>query len=202
MSREGIALVLSAPSGAGKTTLTKKLLTEFPHISYSISCTTRQPRQGEIDGVDYLFLSRETFIQRRNEGYFAEWAEVHDNLYGTPLDPARQALRQGQDILFDIDVQGAAQLKDSLAEAVFVFILPPSLHELENRLHLRSLDDAATINLRIANARKELQEAHWYDYLVVNDHLDTAYDKLRAIYVAAGLTPARNTGLAEGILQG
>ena len=131
MPREGIALVLSAPSGAGKTTLVKRLLAEFPHIGYSVSCTTRQPRQGEVDGKDYIFLSHEEFELRRSQKYFAEWAEVHGNYYGTPLGPVKDRLHQGQDVLFDIDVQGAAQLKLTLEEATFAFILPPSLQSLK-----------------------------------------------------------------------
>ncbi|WP_302608427.1 guanylate kinase, partial [uncultured Desulfovibrio sp.] len=134
MRREGIALVLSAPSGTGKTTLIKRLLAEFPHFGYSVSCTTRQPRQGEEHGKDYFFLSREEFERRRAEQAFAEWAEVHGNFYGTPLAPVKEMLHQGQDVLFDIDVQGAAQLRLTLEEAAFVFILPPSMAELERRL--------------------------------------------------------------------
>lgn len=183
MPREGIALVLSAPSGAGKTTLVKRLLAEFPHIGYSVSCTTRQPRQGEVDGKDYIFLSHEEFEQRRVQGYFAEWAEVHGNFYGTPLAPVKEKLHQGQDVLFDIDVQGAAQLKLSLSEATFAFILPPSLHELENRLRGRGLDDEPTIARRLVNARSEILQARWYDSVIVNDNLDQAYDTLRAVYV-------------------
>ena len=185
MRREGIALVLSAPSGAGKTTLIKRLLAEFPHFGYSVSCTTRQPRQGEAHGKDYLFLSREDFESRRARNYFAEWAEVHGNFYGTPLEPVKDMLRQGQDVLFDIDVQGAAQLKLTLDEAVFVFILPPSMAELERRLN---------------NARREILEARWYDALVVNDDLDAAYDALRAVYLAATMAPARNPRLVEEML--
>ena len=200
MPREGIALVLSAPSGAGKTTLVKRLLAEFPHIGYSVSCTTRPPRQGEVDGKDYIFLSRPEFEQRRAQGYFAEWAEVHGNLYGTPLEPVKERLRQGQDVLFDIDVQGAAQLKLSLSEATFAFILPPSMQELENRLRGRGLDDEATIERRLANARTEMLEARWYDALLVNDSLDEAYDTLRAVYVTAGLAPCRNRHLVDQIL--
>jgi guanylate kinase len=200
MPREGIALVLSAPSGAGKTTLVKRLLAEYPHIGYSVSCTTRQPRQGEVDGKDYIFLSRETFELRRAQGFFAEWAEVHGNLYGTPLGPVKERLRQGQDVLFDIDVQGAAQLKLSLEDAAFAFILPPSMQELENRLRGRGLDDEATIERRLANARTELLEARWYDALVVNDNLDVAYDMLRAVYVTAGLAPCRNKHLVDEVL--
>ncbi|MDO5484184.1 MAG: guanylate kinase [Desulfovibrionaceae bacterium] len=200
--REGIALVLSAPSGAGKTTLIKRLLEEFPHFGYSVSCTTRAPRPGEVDGKDYIFLQREEFERLRAEKHFAEWAEVHGNLYGTPLAPTRAMLQQGKDVLFDIDVQGAAQLKLSLEEARFVFILPPSLEELERRLRSRGQDDEATIERRLGNARQEMQEARWYDALVVNDDLDTAYDALRAVYLAGTLAPGRNPRLVESLLAG
>ena len=202
MPRQGIALVLSAPSGAGKTTLVQRLLRAFPQLGYSVSCTTRQPRQGEVDGKDYIFISREVFEQRRAEGYFAEWAEVHGNLYGTPLAPVEENLRLGQDLLFDIDVQGAAQLKLSLTEAVFVFILPPSMTELERRLRSRGLDDEKTIERRLANARQEIPEARWFEALVVNDSLDVAYDELRSVFVAASLTPGRNPDLSEAVLRG
>lgn len=200
MRREGIALVLSAPSGAGKTTLIKRLLTEFPHFGYSVSCTTRQPRQGEEHGKDYFFLSREEFERRRAEQAFAEWAEVHGNFYGTPLTPVKEMLRRGQDVLFDIDVQGAAQLKLTLEEAAFVFILPPSMGELERRLRGRGLDDEDTIQRRLTNARQEMLEARWYDALVVNDNLDAAYDALRAVYLAATLAPGHNPRLVEELL--
>ncbi len=201
MRREGIALVLSAPSGTGKTTLIKRLLAEFPHFGYSVSCTTRQPRQDEEHGKDYFFLSREEFERRRAEQAFAEWAEVHGNFYGTPLAPVKEMLHQGQDVLFDIDVQGAAQLRLTLEEAAFVFILPPSMAELERRLRGRGLDDEATIQRRLTNARQEMLEARWYDALVVNDALDAAYDALRAVYLAAALTPGRNPRLVEELLS-
>ena len=200
MRREGIALVLSAPSGAGKTTLIKRLLAEFPHFGYSVSCTTRRPRQGEVHGKDYFFLSREEFERRRAEQSFAEWAEVHGNFYGTPLAPVKEMLRQGQDVLFDIDVQGAAQLKLTLEEAAFAFILPPSMAELERRLRGRGLDDEETIQRRLNNARREMLETRWYDALVVNDDLDAAYDALRAVYLAATLAPGRNPWLVEELL--
>lgn len=137
MNRLGIALVISAPSGTGKTTLIKRLRKEFPNFGYSISCTTRAPREGEVDGKDYHFLSRERFVELRDQGHFAEWAEVHGNFYGTPLPPVREMLAKGQDILFDIDVQGAAQLRKNMPDARFLFILPPSMEELERRLHGR-----------------------------------------------------------------
>lgn len=198
--RQGIALVLSAPSGAGKTTLIHRLRGEFPGIGYSVSCTTRAPRPGEVDGEDYLFLSRQAFEERRAAGDFAEWAEVHGNLYGTPLAPVREMLAAGRDILFDIDVQGAAQLRLNLEGAAFIFILPPSMAELERRLRERGQDDEESIDRRLANARRELREAAWYDALVVNDELDAAYDRLRAAYVAATLAPARNPRLVDGLL--
>ena len=198
--RQGIALVLSAPSGAGKTTLIRRLAAEFPGIGYSVSCTTRAPREGEVDGRDYIFLSRAAFEERRAAGDFAEWAEVHGNLYGTPLAPVREMLAQGRDILFDIDVQGAAQLRLNLEGACFIFILPPSMAELERRLRLRGQDDEAAIERRLANAQSELREAAWYDALVVNDDLDAAYDRLRAAYVAATLAPARNPRLVGDLL--
>ena len=200
MPRQGIALVLSAPSGAGKTTLVQRLLRAFPLLGYSVSCTTRQPRQGEVDGKDYIFISREEFEQRRAEGYFAEWAEVHGNFYGTPLAPVKEKLRLGQDLIFDIDVQGAAQLKLSLEEAAFAFILPPSLHELENRLRGRGQDDEPTIARRLVNAQSEILQARWYDSVIVNDNLDLAYDCLRAVYVTASLAPGRNPQLLDEIL--
>ena len=199
--RKGIALVLSAPSGAGKSTLTHKLLTEFPSFGYSVSCTTRQPRPGEVDGRDYHFISHSEFERWRAENWFAEWAEVHGNYYGTPLAPLRKMLDAGKDVIFDIDVQGAAQLKLSLAEALFVFILPPSMSELEKRLRTRGTDSEETIARRLANAAGEMAEARWYDALVVNDDLDKAYDALRAAYLAATLAPARNSGLVDAILE-
>ena len=198
--RQGIALVISAPSGAGKTTLIRRLAAEFPAIGYSVSCTTRAPREGEVDGRDYHFLSRSACERRRAAGEFAEWAEVHGNLYGTPLAPVEAMLAEGRDVLFDIDVQGAAQLKLNLEAATFIFILPPSMEELERRLRLRGQDDEDVIERRLANARRELREAAWYDALVVNDDLDGAYDRLRAAYVAATLAPARNPRLVDALL--
>ncbi|MDE5879296.1 MAG: guanylate kinase, partial [Desulfovibrio sp.] len=177
----------------------RRLRAEFPGIGYSVSCTTRAPLAGEVDGRDYILLSRAAFEARRAAGAFAEWAEVHGNLYGTPLAPVQQMLAAGRDALFDIDVQGAAQLKLNLEGATFVFILPPSLEELERRLRLRGQDDEASMERRLANARRELREAPWYDALVVNDDLDAAYDRLRAAYIAATLAPARNPRLVAGL---
>lgn len=199
MPRKGIALVLSAPSGAGKTTLTQKLLVEFPNLSYSISCTTRAPRGNETDGNEYYFLSVDDFLTKRANHYFAEWASVHGNYYGTPLAPVEAKLAEGADLLFDVDVQGAAQLKKSLPQACFLFILPPSLSELKRRLIARGTDSEETITRRMHNAVCEIQEAKWYDAVIVNDDIERAYSDLRACYIAATLHPSRQGDLIQKI---
>lgn len=199
--RLGTALVLSAPSGAGKTTLVHRLLREFPDFGFSISCTTRAPRKGEVDGRDYHFLTRERFAQMCSEGGFAEWAEVHGNFYGTPLAPLQETLARGQDVLLDVDVQGAAQLKLSLPHAATVFILPPSLEELERRLRSRGTDSEEVIATRLGNAKREIAEARWFDSVLVNDNLDRAYESLRALYLAATLKTALNRAAIDDLLH-
>ena len=156
----------------------------------------------EKDGVDYIFLDRETFVQRRGQGYFAEWAEVHGNFYGTPLQPVLDRLALGRDMLFDIDVQGAAQLSLSLPEARFVFILPPSMEELERRLRGRGTDSEEAIRVRLSNARTEIMSSHWFDAIIVNDDLDRAYDQLRSFYLASTLQPSLKPQLARSICGG
>ncbi len=198
--RKGIALVVCAPSGAGKTTLVKRLLSDFDRFAYSVSCTTRAPRTGERDGRDYHFLTREEFEQRRDAGYFAEWAHVHGNYYGTPLAQVQANLEAGRDMLFDIDVQGAAQLKEKI-QATFVFILPPSRETLLQRLSGRGTDSEETIAKRMDAAAREMEEAHWFDALIVNDVLDQAYDELRAVYLTAGLSPATRPELLPSLLR-
>lgn len=198
--RKGIALVLSAPSGSGKSTLCKMLRNEFSTFGYSVSCTTRPMRSGEKEGQDYFFVSEADFEKMRSAGEFAEWAKVHGNLYGTPLDPIRSMLRNGMDALFDIDVQGAAQLKATLPDATFVFILPPSMNELEHRLRERNLDSDESIRLRLKNAVTEIREAFWYDALIVNDRLEDAYASLRAVYMSAILAPSRHIHTLERLL--
>ena len=182
--RRGVALVISAPSGAGKSTLTKRLTAAFPALSFSVSCTTRPPREGEKDGRDYHFLDRDTFIARRDAGGFAEWAQVHGNFYGTPRDEVVDNLNQGRDTIFEIDVQGAAQLRQSLPGACLVFILPPSRAELRRRLEGRGTDAPEVIERRLANALGEMDQAHLFDYWIVNDDLDQAFDLLRSVYLA------------------
>lgn len=199
--RSGIALVICAPSGTGKTTLIKRLTAEFPRFAFSVSCTTRAPREGERDGADYIFLSREEFLRRRDAGFFAEWAEVHGNFYGTPLEATRRLLAEGRDALFDIDVQGAAQLRESIPEAVLIFILPPSRRELERRLRGRGTESEESLARRLAVAGNELAQARWFQYWIVNDDLETAWQELRAAYLASGLTPSRRGEFLDGLLR-
>lgn len=191
MQPEGLLIVISAPSGAGKTTLCRGLTQRFPALQESISYTTRQPRDGEVNGVDYHFVSEALFRQMVSEHAFIEWAEVHGNLYGTALATIEDARRNGVDILLDIDCQGAKSLKQRGIEGVFVFVVPPSMAELRRRLESRSSDAREVIERRITRAAEEIQEARWYDYIVVNDRLEEAQELLAAIVTAARATTGR-----------
>jgi len=184
MKREGLIMIISAPSGAGKTTLCRELLKRFPTMRESISYTTRQPRNGEVEGEDYFFVSREEFQRMIAGDAFAEWAEVHGNLYGTALKTLEEARRNGNDLVLDIDCQGARQLKERFEGGSYIFILPPSMEELRRRLECRSSDAPAVIDLRINRAAEEIREARWYDYIIVNDRFENAFDELSAIVVA------------------
>lgn len=199
--RLGTALVMCAPSGAGKTTLAGKLIAEYGDIAFSISCTTRQPRGREEHGREYFFMSKEEFLRLRDENYFAEWAEVHGNYYGTPLAATMDLLKAGRDLLFDVDVQGAAQLRGTLPSAYFVVIMPPSLDVLESRLRLRGTDSEESIRLRLANAKSELREAWWFDDWVVNDDLEEAYCKLRSVYHEACEFQQRRYNFLQRMLE-
>lgn len=189
MNNRGMMLVISAPSGTGKSTLIRRLTREFPGFAFSVSCTTRDPRPGEVDGRDYHFLSRDEFISRRDAGFFAEWAEVHGNFYGTPRQATEDLLEQGRDVIFDIDVQGARQLKNSMDQGAYVFVFPPSREELTRRLTGRGTDSADVVARRLANAGREIEASDWFDHWIVNEDLDTAYDQLRAVYIAARTAP-------------
>ncbi|HXG16471.1 MAG TPA: guanylate kinase [Calidithermus sp.] len=182
--RRGTLFVVSAPSGAGKTTLCRETRLRVPELAYSVSTTTRPPRPGEQDGVDFWFVSPEEFDRLRRQGEFAEWAEVHGNLYGTRASTLEAALSRGQDVLLDIDTQGAAQLRRRYPEAVLVFIVAPSLRELEQRLRERASDAEAEIARRLARARQEIALWRTYDYLVVNRDVKEAVDQLTAIIIA------------------
>jgi guanylate kinase len=200
IERSGLPLVVSAPSGTGKSTLIAKLRQEFPSFAFSISCTTRAPRPGEVDGKDYYFLDRETFLQRRDNHFFAEWATVHGNLYGTPLKATQALLQQGKDIIFDIDVQGARQLKQTLPQGCFVFLFPPSMQALKTRLVQRGTDSREVIAKRLANARNEISQCDLFEFWIVNDDLQTAYEELRAVYLAARTRAIHRPGLKQALL--
>lgn len=181
---EGILFVVSAPSGAGKTSLCRELVDSFEDLRQSISFATRKCRQGEADGVDYHFISSDAFQKMIDQQQFAEWAEVHGNYYGTSLQTLEDAANNGVDLLLDIDCQGAAQIKKNFHRGVFIFILPPDYEELEKRLRHRGTETDDVIQRRLANARKEIPEARWYDYLVVNDDFKSAKERLIAIVTA------------------
>ncbi len=188
ISRRGIMLVVSSPSGAGKTTLTRNLLEQEENVSLSVSVTTRPRRPSEIDHVHYHFVSRRRFEAMREGGELLEWAEVHGNYYATPREPVEQALSEGRDMLFDIDWQGTRQLLEKMRDdVVTVFVLPPTAAELKARLERRAEDSTAIIKQRLHNALEEI--AHWreYDYILVNRDLDKSFARLRAILTAERL---------------
>jgi guanylate kinase len=196
IARRGLMLVLSSPSGAGKTTLSRMLRTTERNVELSISVTTRARRRGEVNGRHYHFIDRKKFDQMVRAGDLLEYAEVFGNGYGTRRMPVERALKQGRDMLFDIDWQGTQQLRQrARADLVSVFILPPSTGELERRLHTRAQDDKKTIRSRMAKASDEM--SHWaeYDYVVVNRDLDRAFADVRAILAAERLKRERQPGL-------
>jgi guanylate kinase len=198
--RRGILFVLSAPSGAGKTTLSRHILGRTPDLKLSISYTTRTPRPGEIDGQDYHFIDESRFVQLRAVGAFAEWAQVHGFLYGTARAPLDDALSHGKDFLLDIDVQGAHQLQAAYPEAVSVFVLPPSWGELENRLRSRGTDHEEVIARRLRRAREETQELGSYDYLIVNDNVERATSLLIALIQTERLRVSRLISASSPLL--
>jgi guanylate kinase len=182
--RQGIIFILSAPSGAGKTTLYNGLKLVHPEIKLSVSCTTRPRRTGEVNGRDYRFIREMEFDRMKAAGEFAEWATVHGNNYGTPRKPLDRSVQTGHDILLDIDVQGARQIKKSYPQAVSIFLLPPSLKELKRRLASRGTDRSEIIQRRLANARGEIGEILHYDYYVENRDVEEAVEVLSAIVAA------------------
>lgn len=199
MARRGLLLILSSPSGAGKSTLSKRLIAWDPTIRFSVSATTRAPRAGEEDGREYYFRSREQFLAAVEAGEMLEHAEVFGNLYGTPRAPVEQAMHEGRDTLFDIDWQGGQQIRNSALgnDVVSVFVLPPSIAELDRRLNARAQDSAEVIAGRMARSRDEI--SHWaeYDYVLVNRDLEVAEQELKMILMAERLRRTRQPGLND-----
>jgi guanylate kinase len=198
VARRGLMLVLSSPSGAGKTTLSRKLLDEDNNVMLSVSVTTRKMRPGEKNGRDYDFIDRKRFDAMVDNDELLEWAEVFDNYYGTPKKPVIDALAAGRDVLFDIDWQGTQQLRERVrTDLVSVFVLPPSIPELERRLRARAQDDYETIHRRMAKAADEM--SHWaeYDYVVINRDLKQAFAEVAAILAAERLKRERQPGLSD-----
>ncbi len=180
MNEQGLLVVISAPSGGGKTTIIRKVLERHdPRFVYSVSCTTRKPRQNEVDGKDYFFLSEAEFKKRIAEGEFIEWAIVHDNYYGTSRATIDHFLRQGKVVLLDIDIQGGIEVKRIYGDqALLIFIKPPSMHDLERRLRSRQSDSDAVIRKRLENARHELKKQSQYDAVITNDILENTVDQV------------------------
>ena len=198
VQRRGLMLVLSSPSGAGKSTIARSLLSADPKLELSVSVTTRKRRGSEIDGRDYHFLSARDFEVMREADQLLEWAEVHGNFYGTPLEPVQRAMNEGRDMLFDIDWQGALQMFEAArADIVSIFILPPSMTELRARLVRRAEDAEDVIEQRLKNSREEMK--HWfeYDFVIINDDLDAAYQEVRAILKSERLRRDRRVGLHD-----
>ncbi|HEY6872622.1 MAG TPA: guanylate kinase [Geobacteraceae bacterium] len=191
MKREGILYIISAPSGAGKTTLCKEVIDIFPDLRHSVSYTTRPARPGEVHGRDYFFVPEGEFERMVAAGEFAEWAEVHGNLYGTALKTLDDFRRDSIDVILDIDCQGACQLKERYTGGVFIFILPPSFDELRRRLDFRNSDTVEVIARRIENAAAEIREARWYDYIIVNDVFSRAVEELKSVLIAERCRSAR-----------
>ncbi len=195
--RRGLLIILSSPSGAGKSTLSRRLIAWDPSLSFSVSATTRKPREGEVDGQHYHFLSEDAFKGLVADNAMLEHAHVFGNFYGSPMGPVSEAIESGRDVLFDIDWQGAQQIKTSALRdhVLSIFILPPSIPELKRRLETRAQDDAATIAKRMQKSWDEI--SHWdaYDYVLVNDDLDATEEKLKKIIEAERLKQSQQPGL-------
>lgn len=197
----GALFVVTGASGTGKTTLVKAALKNIPDLHYSVSCTTRAPRVGEVDGRDYHFVTRQRFDTMKAEEAFLEWAEVYGNGYGTPREPVERALAAGRSVLLEIDAQGAAQVRAAMPEAISLFVLPPSLAALEARLRGRATDDEAVIQRRLADARLQLRCCDQFEYLVINDDLESAHAQFQAVLVGELLRARRHQGLIRQFVE-
>ena len=202
IARRGLMLVISSPSGAGKSTIARTLLEKDRQIGLSVSVTTRQRRPSEIEDVHYHFKSVREFERMRDSDALLEWAEVHGNFYGTPREPVEQAMAEGRDMLFDIDWQGAQQLQEKMsADVVSIFVLPPTMTELQSRLHRRAEDSEEVIQTRLANSRAEIAHCREYDYVIVNDDLNAAFDAVQSIVKAERLRRDRRHGMFDFVRE-
>lgn len=199
MPQQGILIVVSGPSGTGKGTICRELLRSNPHLKYSISATTRQPRAGEVDGENYLFVAQDTFKTMIENDELLEWAEVYGNFYGTPRHYVLDQLKKGYDVVLEIDTQGAMKVKDKFPEGVYIYIIPPSLDELADRIFKRGTDSLEVIKKRLNCASGELSLAHNYHYIVMNDQVVSAVQKVEAIITAEKLKATRNTALIDDL---
>jgi len=188
----GQLIIVTAPSGAGKTTLIKKLLKDDKY-HLSVSYTTRPPRKGEVNGVDYNFITEKEFLEKKDNDFFAEWALVHNNYYGTSKEDSYELIKTGKSIIFDVDYQGALNLQRTIPEALSIFILPLSLEILKSRLVNRKTDSEEVINIRIKNAQKEIYYAKHFDYLLINDKVDEAFESLKSIIKVNRLNISKNS---------
>lgn len=202
IARRGLMLVISSPSGAGKSTIARTLMDIDKQIGMSVSVTTRARRPSEIEGVHYHFISQREFERLRASDALLEWAEVHGNFYGTPREPVEVAMSEGRDMLFDIDWQGAQQLQEKMSvDVVSIFILPPTMTELQSRLHRRAEDSEEVIQTRLHNSRAEIEHWREYDYVIVNDDLNAAFDAVQSIVKAERLRRDRRHGMFDFVQQ-
>ena len=196
---KGILIVVSGFSGAGKGTLMKRLVSDYDNYALSVSMTTRQPRTGEVDGREYFFSTKEEFEKKIEEEGLVEYACYCGNYYGTPREYVEKKLEEGKDVILEIEIQGAAKVREKMPEAVSLFLVPPSFEELSRRLHSRGTDSEETIQQRLATARREVKEIVNYDYIVVNDTVDQAVGEILAILIAEGCRKERRLDLIEGV---
>lgn len=199
MAQQGILIVVSGPSGTGKGTICRELLRSNPQLKYSISATTRQARAGEIDGVNYLFVAKDHFQAMIENDGLLEWAEVYGNFYGTPRHYVLEQLKKGYDVVLEIDTQGAMKVKEKFPEGVYIYIIPPSLDELADRIYKRGTDSLEVIQNRLNCVSSELPQAHNYHYIVVNDQVAEAVRKVEIIITAEKYRAERNTDLIDSL---
>lgn len=193
--------MISGPSGVGKGTLCKALRKAMPKLCYSVSATTRPPRPGEKNGVEYLFLTREEFEANIEVSEYLEWALVYENYYGTPRIPVEEALKKGKDIILEIDMQGALQIKERFPEGVFIYLLSPSLEEQRRRIKKRGTENPESMTSRLEAVQEELQHLNWYDYVIVNDEIDKGVDKLKSIITAEKCRVMRNRKWLDNLFR-